>query len=130
MKSLFALALGLLVSTPASAAVSVNTECGMNYGPSATNLALSDDMDDFIQVGYITMGVFFPIKVGGCKDVKRDGQQLLCDGKVVGSLGKFESTNDDGGVPRADLTIDAKVNASITGSCGRGKEPLKITFEK
>lgn len=130
MKSLFALALSFLISTPASAAVSVNTECGMNYGPSATNLALSDDMDDFIQVGYITMGVFFPIKVGGCKDVKRDGQQLLCDGKVVGSLGKFESTNDDGGVPRADLTIDSKVNASITGSCGRGKEPLKITFEK
>lgn len=128
MKALFALAIATLIATPAFATgVEVKTDCG-SYGPNEKNLAVSIDDDDFIQVGYLTMGVFFPMKASGCKAFAVKNGLFLCDGKQVGTLGKFESTNDDGGTPRADLNLDRDLMVSITGSCKKSGPGLSINF--
>ncbi|MGZ3719848.1 MAG: hypothetical protein ACXWR1_16025 [Bdellovibrionota bacterium] len=130
--TLLALFCASLTASLAQAAVDNKTDCGSNNGPQANNLALSVDSGDHIlTVGYETMGVFFPLRLVGCDKIDMAKGALLCSGAKIGSIGKFESTDDDDGTPRGDLKIDAGRDAVLSGSCDPKKtQPLTLTLSK
>lgn len=129
MKAFLTFLLMTTLSTPTFADVKISTDCSGNYGPLADNLAVSTD-HEFVDVGYITMGVFFAVKTTGCKKIEIVKQELHCDGARVGSLGDFQSTSDNGGEPRAYVKFDPNVNVTASGSCGKGRLPLQLSIVK
>ncbi len=130
MKSLLALAAAFLISSPAFAAVKIATTDCNSYGPQASNLAVSTDWE-FVDVGYITMGVFFGIKTVGCEKFELKDGDLLCDGVRIATHEKLQSTEDNGGEPRGYLKFDSSVEVVASGSCARkGAAPLQLSIKK
>lgn len=126
------LAILLLAPVASFASVRVQTQCGASYGPSEQNLAVSDDGENGApQLGYLIDGVFEPLQVSGCKSVRFSFNQILCDGFVLANVGKFQSTSDDGGTPRAPISIFPDDEVVITGSCGiHPRVPLTLEVKK
>jgi len=121
----------LLGASAAFGAVEIKTDCN-SYGPTENSLAVAVD-EDFVEVGHIASGVFFPLRVSGCQKLGLERGKLLCDGIVLGSVANMESTSDDDGRPRADLKIIGHRNVSITitGSCDpKKKDPLTFNVLK
>ena len=128
----FVFAFGVMAQA-ASPVKTVN--CGMGYGPDASNLRiLLDDEDNrkIILVGYEVIGNFFEMNLKGCSSIMNSNGQFVCDKEAVGTVGSVTIETEDPGYsgPRAPITLkDGRFE--ITGSCRpKDKQPLTLTILK
>lgn len=121
--------LALLVTTPSYAAVQPSPNCA---AANEHSLVVAKMMDDPVQVGYAFYDEFFAMQVTGCAALRLEGNRLLCDGAVVGSVGEFSEYGGDLGYSTlaAPLTVGAGMNVMISGACLKKSDKLTLEIQK
>jgi hypothetical protein len=127
---LIVLGLFVLLSHTSLAEITVNADCG-SYGPRPNNLVVqSDHFEGTHTLGYDVMGFFYPIlsKIGCDKFQILEGKILVCDDRVIGSVGEYSTDGHE--APTALLTLNENVDAHIFGSCKPGEKPLTFALTR
>lgn len=122
----------LSLSLPALAVIRTQN-CG-SYGPTKDNMVVTIDDEDetrIMSVGREVMGIFFAMKVRGCRSLQINRNQLICDGRILGALSATRREMEDDMLTnglRANLLLSERAY-EVTGSCvPRDRMPLTITF--
>ncbi len=123
---IFCLLASMFLFCSVSNADAVN--CGSGYGPDQKNLAavMDDEGGDNIQIGYSTIGTFFPMRLAGCSKLTMKSQAIFCGARQVGVASEVFVANDDLGWNGPRVSISLK-SAEITGSC-RPTDHMPLTL--
>lgn len=112
----------------AQAAIRMNTDCG-GFGPDLQRLVVQETgLEDFVVLGYQTMGSTKDLGIKGCERITRQGTSIYCGKTLIGKTGRTGMDRQKN-LMLASLSLNRDLQAQIVGSCApEKKKPLTVVI--